>query len=97
MPQTTNETDTSYFGEKKMFTPGDYGSLGSATHGKQPPSKKRSSILAFDFHTLNVKSLARKNKEDAINAIKQLGTPKSRKRRSAKFTMGDTLGSPKPE
>ena len=41
-------------------------------------------MLDFDFCTLNVASLAKKNKEDAVNAIKHLGTPKTKTRPSLK-------------
>ncbi len=34
-------------------------------------------MMDFNFRTLNVESLAQKNKEDAMNAIRQLGTPRS--------------------
>jgi len=70
VPETANITDTAYFGKHKEFSPGDY----SGRHSENGTIRRKSSLLGFDFDTLNVKSLAKKNKEDAINAIRLFGS-----------------------
>eukprot|EP00826_Nyctotherus_ovalis_P022744 TRINITY_DN17572_c0_g2_i2.p1 TRINITY_DN17572_c0_g2~~TRINITY_DN17572_c0_g2_i2.p1 ORF type:complete len:159 (+),score=47.49 TRINITY_DN17572_c0_g2_i2:73-549(+) len=68
VPETVSPTDTSYFAEGKMFKADDYFEY----IPNKPGMRKNLNMPDFDFRTLNVKSLAKKNKEDALITIRKL-------------------------
>jgi len=39
-------------------------------------------MIDFNFRTMNIESLAQKNKEDALKLIKEIATPKLKPKRS---------------
>ena len=88
VPETSNEADTSYFSDKKTFKVDDY-----SLSAKVPklPNRKKLSMADFDFRTLNVKSLAKKNKEDGLLAIKKLRGTGSKSKLMTPIIKGDNL------
>ena len=73
VPQTSSESDTSYFAPKKMF---EVENFSGSMKNSNKCFNSRPSMIDFDFRTLNVKSLAMKNKEDVFNTMKMLGKHK---------------------
>ena len=69
VPETTNATDTSYFSPNKMFKADDYS---NRVDSVKAPIHKKPRMTDFDFRTLNVQSLAEKNKEYGLLALKEL-------------------------